>query len=82
MDDYEFAIVGWFCGALGPEELHPLQPLAKRLPESFVPGVGRGSELGLQTLRAEERYPGGIRFYRPTFPDDPDIEVEQPRCVG
>ena len=61
-DDEEFAIVGRFCRALGPEELDPLQPLAKCLPESLVPGIGRGAQLGLQPLRAKEWYPGRAAF--------------------
>jgi len=69
--------MGWFCWALGPEELDALKPLAKRLPETLVPGIGCGTELGLQPLRAKEGYPGGNCFHVPTFPDDPDVEVKQ-----
>ena len=81
--DYEeFAIVGRVCGTLGPEELDPLQPLPKCLSEALVPGIGRGAELGLQSLRAKERYPGGRYFHSPAFPDDPDVEVKQAGRVG
>ena len=81
-DNEEFPIRGWCCGALGPEKLDPLQPLAKRLPESLVSGIGRGAQLALQALGTEEGYSSGACFHRPTFPDDPDVEVEQPRRVG
>ena len=74
--------MGRVCGALWPEELDPLQPLAKRLPEALVPRIGRDAELGLQTVRAKEGYACGRRFHGPTFPDDPDVEVKQAGRVG
>jgi hypothetical protein len=74
--------VGWFCGALGPKEFDPFQPLAKCLPETHVPGIGRSAQLGLQSLRAEEGYADGDCLHSPASPDNPDVEVEQPRRVG
>jgi hypothetical protein len=82
MDNEEFPIRGCCCRALRPEELDPLQPVAKGLPESLVPGIGRGTQLALQALGTEEGYSGGACFHGPTFPDDPDIEVKQPRRIG
>lgn len=81
-DDQEFAIMGLFCGALRPKELDSLKPMAQGLPESLVPGIGRGTQLALQALGTEEGYSSGACFHSPTFPDDPDVEVEQPRRVG
>ena len=78
----EFPIRGWCCRALRPKELDSLKPMAKGLPESLVPGIGRGAQLALQALRTEEGYSSGACFYSPTFPDDPDVEVEQPWRVG
>ena len=75
VDNEEFPIRGWCCRALRPKELDSLKPMAKGLPESLVPGIGRGAQLALQALRTEEGYSSGACFYSPTFPDDPDVEV-------
>ena len=56
--------------------------MAKGLPESLVPRIGRGTQLALRALRTEEGYSSGACFHSPAFPDDPDVEVEQPRRVG
>ncbi len=56
--------------------------MAKGLPESLVPGIGRGTQLALQALGTEEGYSSGACVHSPAFPDDPDVEVEQPRRVG
>ena len=82
VDNEELPIRGWCCRALRPKELDSLKPMAKGLPESLVPGIGRGTQLALQALGTEKGYSSGACFHRPTFPDDPDVEVEQPRGVG
>ena len=56
--------------------------MAKGLPESLAPGIGRGAQLALQAVGTEEGYSCRACFHSPTFPDDPDVEVEQPRRVG
>ena len=71
-----------FCWALGPEGVHFLQPLAKRLAETLVARITRGAKLGLYSLGAKKRYANGSGFDGPAFPDRPDIEIEQARCVG
>jgi hypothetical protein len=82
VDNEEFPVRGRYCGALRPKELDSLEPMAKGLSESLVPGIGRGTQLALQALGTEEGYSSGACFHGPTFPDDPDVEVEQPRRVG
>ena len=78
----ELSIMRKFCWALGPEGAYSLQPLAKRLAETLVARITRGAKLGLYPLRAKKRYTNGAGFDGPAFPDDPDIEIEQARCVG
>ena len=82
VDNEGFPVRGWCCRALRPKELDSLKPMAKGLPESLVPGIGRSTQLDLQALGTEEGYSSGACFHSPTFPDDPDVEVEQPRRVG
>jgi hypothetical protein len=42
----------------------------------------RGSQLALQAVGTEQRYPGDLVPQRPGLPHNPDIEVEQTRGVG
>ena len=71
-----------FCWALGPEGVHSLQPLAKRLAETLFARITRGTKLGLYPEGAKKRNANGSGLDGPGFPDDPDIEIEQARCVG
>jgi len=82
VNNEEFPIRGWCCRALRPKELDSLKPTAKGLPESLVPGIGRSTQLALQALGTKEGYSSRACFHRPTFPDDPDVEVEQPGGVS
>ena len=73
----------WCAKGMNGDMGYLARNIEKRInPESLVPGIGRGAQLALQALGTEERYSGRACFHRPTFPDDPDVEVEQPRRVG
>ena len=56
--------------------------MAKRLAETLVAGITRGAKLGLYPVGAKKRYTNGSGLDGPAFPDHPDIEIEQARCVG
>jgi len=42
----------------------------------------RDSQLALQSLDSEQRYPSDPILYDPTLPDNPDIEVQKTRRVS
>ena len=63
--------------ALGPELFDLGKPMGNFVTEQPIHGVLFGPELVAETVRAEEGNVGGLVFDRPTFPRDPDIEIQE-----
>src|SRR5439155_26780242 len=68
--------------AFRPEQLDRHQPPSEGLPEALVSRVMRGSQLALQSVGTEQRYPDDLVPQRPGLPHNPDIEIQQARGVS
>jgi hypothetical protein len=66
-----------FCRTIRPENFDPPQPSAESLAEALISRVVGSSQLGLQSVGTEQRYPGDLVLQSPALPDNPDIEIQQ-----
>lgn len=82
VDYEETEVLGHNRGAFGPKHFDSFEPSDNRVTEPTVEGVFSGAQLFIQAARRNQRDSGRMAINGPAFPNKPQIEIQNARCVS